>query len=95
MPTKQRRKKGDISEYYTEEIKQEAISVFGPFLEKHNYPFPESWGDARVSKKSRLQFIVLGFLRRINQLYFKKKPRQLSLKGTIYGDMQRKDSKEH
>ena len=30
-------KRREIFKYYTDEIKEEAISVFGPFLEKYNY----------------------------------------------------------
>lgn len=88
-------KRREIFKYYTDDIKEEAISVFGPFLEKYNYSFPESWGDVRVSKKSRFQFIVFGILRKINQRYFKKIPKRLSLKGTIYGNIQRKGQKYH
>jgi hypothetical protein len=84
-------KRQEISEYYTHEIKEEAISVFGPFLEKYKYSFPESWGVVRVSKISKIKFLFFGILRRINQRYFKKTPRNLSLKGTIYGDMQSKN----
>ena len=84
-------KKKKIFEYYTDEIKEEAVYVFGPFLEKYNYSFPESWGDVRASKKSRIQFTVFGILRKINQRYFKRLPKRLSLKGSIYGNIQRKD----
>ena len=86
-------KRREIFKYYTDEIKEEAISVFGPFLEKYNYSFPQSWGDVRASKKSRFQFIFFGILRKINQRYFKKPPKGLSLKGTIYGNKQRKGQK--
>lgn len=82
-------KKKDLSLYYSNEIKDRAIKVFGPFLSKYNYPFLESWGEVKVSLSSKLQFIILGFLRNFNQKYFKKLPNTRQIKGTIYGDMQR------
>jgi hypothetical protein len=87
-------KKQDISEYYTDEIKEKAISVFGPFLEKYNYSFPQAWGKVRPSIKSRVQFRLLAVLRKINQQYFKKNTEKFGLQGTIYGDMQRNELKD-
>ena len=82
-------KKKDLSLYYTNDIKDRAIKVFGPFLTKYNYPFLENWGKIKVPLSSKLQFLVLGFLRKINQKYFKKISNTKEIKGTIYGDMQR------
>ncbi len=82
-------KKRDLSLYYTHDIKERTVKVFGPFLSKYNYPFLECWGEVKVSLSSKLQFMILGFLRKLNQKYFKKLPRTAEIKGTIYGDMQR------
>lgn len=87
-------KKTDISLYYTEEIKEKAIYIFGPFLEKYNYSFPETWGQVKVPIISKFYFMILGFLRKINQKYIKKHPKNVGLKGTIYGDIQRKKLKK-
>ena len=87
-------KKKEYSSYYTDEIKEKAIFIFGPFLEKYNYSFPESWGKVAPPIKSRIYFFVLGYLRKINQKYFKKHPTNTGLKGTIYGDIQRNELKE-
>ena len=84
-------KKKDLSEYYTEEIKQQAICVFGPFLEKYNYSFPENWGMIKVPYLSIFKFKIFGVIRKINEKYFKTHPKQKSIKGSIYGDMQRKE----
>ena len=90
LPTANKtRKKKHLCKYYTDEIKERAIFVFGPFLEKYSYSFPESWGEVSPPLNSRLQFRVLGFLRRINQKYFKKHMKKDSLKDTIYGEIQR------
>jgi hypothetical protein len=87
-------KKKDIFEYYTDNIKARTIFVFGPFLEKYGYSFPEGWGNVRPSIMSRMYFRILQILRRINQKYFKIYPKKFGLQGTIYGDMQRKKLKD-
>jgi hypothetical protein len=82
-------KNNDLSAYYTKDIKEISIAVFGPFLEKYNYSFPDEWGEVKIPFKSKLEFLVLGVLRKINQKYFKKHTEKIGLEGTIYGDMQR------
>ncbi len=87
-------KNNDLSTYYTNDIKEISIAVFGPFLEKYNYSFPEEWGEVKIPLKSKLEFLVLGVLRKINQKYFKKHTEKIGLEGTIYGDMQRNELKK-
>ena len=82
-------KKNDILDYYTSDIKEISIAVFGPFMEKYNYSFPEVWGEVKTPLKSKLEFLVLGVLRKLNQKYFKNHSGKIELEGTIYGDMQR------
>ena len=82
-------KNKEILAYYTDDIKDRAISIFGPFLEKYNYSFPEEWGVVKIPFKSKLEFLILGVLRKINQKYFKKHAEKIGLEGTIYGDIQR------
>lgn len=83
-------KKKDLLAYYTEDIQDKAIAVFGPFLEKYNYSFPDDWGKIKTPIVSKIQFQILGRLRKINQRYFKKHSKKESIKGSIYGDIQRK-----
>ena len=85
-------KKNDLLEYYTNDIKEISIAVFGPFLEKYNYSFPKEWGEVKIPLKSKLEFLILGFLRKLNQKYFKNHTDKIELEGTIYGDMQRDKS---
>ena len=87
-------KNNDLSTYYTNDIKEISIAVFGPFLEKYNYSFPEEWGAVKTPLKSKLEFLVLGVLRKLNQKYFKKTKDKIALEGTIYGDMQRNELKK-
>ena len=63
-----------IIDYYTDDVKERAISVFSPFFEKYNYSFPENWGFTKSSLKARMQFRILAVLRKINQIYIKKLP---------------------
>ena len=87
-------KNKEILAYYTDDIKDRAISIFGPFLEKYDYSFPEEWGSVKTPLKSKLEFLVLGILRKLNQKYFKKYTEKIGLEGTIYGDMQRNELKK-
>ena len=82
-------KKNNLSLYYTDEIKEQAIYVFAPFLEKYGYNFLAKWGQIKTPISSSIQFKILGFLRKINQKYFKKHSDRIGMEGTIYGDMQR------
>jgi hypothetical protein len=87
-------KKNDMRSYYTDEIKEQALYVFAPFLKKYNYSFPEGWGSVQPSVKSTLQFKILSVLRKINYKYFKNKSEKVGLAGTIYGDIQRQGGKK-
>ena len=82
-------KKNDLSLYYTDEIKEQAIYVFAPFLEKYGYNFLAKWGQIKTPISSSIQFKILRFLRKINQKYFKKHSDRIGMEGTVYGDMQR------
>ena len=87
-------KKQDILRYYTDDIKERAIAVFGPFIEKNNYSFPNEWKGVKTPLKSKIQFWILGILRKINHKYFKKHSEKFGLEGTIYGDIQRDRQRE-
>ena len=83
-------KKKDLADYYTEDIKRQAIHVFGPFLNKYNYSFPQDWGKVETPLISKIQFKIMGILRKMNEKYLKKDSSRKSIEGSIYGDMQRK-----
>ena len=84
-------KKNNLSEYYTQEIRKQAIYVFGPFLAKYNYSFPHNWGAINIPLSSTFRFKVRGILRRINERFIKKHSGRKSISGTIYGDIQREE----
>lgn len=83
-------KKGKLELYYTQDIRKRAISVFGPFMLKYGYEFPQEWGRVKISKKNIIQFKIRSFLRKINELLIKKHSTRKSIEGTVYGDIQRK-----
>ena len=82
-------KKDDIGFYYTDEVKERASFVFGPFMKKFGYKFPDNWGDIKLRLRDQLYFKILRIARNINELWIKKHSKRNSLPGTIYGDIQR------
>ena len=87
-------KKPDILDYYTDDIKEKSIAIFGPFIEKHNYSFPAEWKEVKIPLKNKIQFWILRILRKLNHKYLKKHSENFGLEGTIYGDMQRDQQRE-
>ncbi|MDC0204601.1 hypothetical protein OAJ65_02270 [Flavobacteriales bacterium] len=86
-------KEKELSFYYSNEVRGRAISVFGPFMQKYGYKFPDNWGKVRVSKIKIAQFRIISILRKLNEKYIKKRSARKSIPGTIYGEMQRKNKK--
>ena len=87
-------KKNDLKEYYTEDIQDLSLFVFGPFMTKYHYEFPEHWKNINIPISSFLLFRI-GIIFRKIKWKFKKSNDRKSLKGTIYGDIQRKKTKRH
>jgi len=85
-------KKNNLSEYYTQEIRKQAIYVFGPFLAKYNYSFPEKWGNINIPPLSKIKFKIMSILRKLNEKFIKKHSGRKSISGTIYGDIQREET---
>ena len=57
-------KKVDFWTYYSSEIKQHTIQVFGPYMQLWEYSFPDSWGNITISSWHVQQFRILRFLRK-------------------------------
>lgn len=87
-------KEKELSFYYTEEIRDRAISVFGPFMQKYNFDFPNDWGNVKVSLINRLIYNIFGIIRKFNEWSFKKHTKRKSISGTIYGNIQRTKTKD-
>jgi hypothetical protein len=48
--------KRDFASYYTPDVREQAVRVFGPFMKQWGYPFPEVWGDVKVPFASAAQY---------------------------------------
>jgi hypothetical protein len=59
----------DFVTHYTAECRQHAKWVFGPFMRRWNYRFPEGWGAQSIPWSSELLFRVLGPYRRFRWRY--------------------------
>jgi len=62
-------KKANFWSYYTPDTWTRAKKVFGPYMAKWGYTFPPEWGDCHITPFTRLQFVVLGIVRRIRWRY--------------------------
>ena len=82
-------KEKELTFYYSSEVKERAVTVFGPFMKKYNLDFPTNWGNVKPPLISIIKFQVFGVIRKIIW-GFKKQTQRNSITGTIYGDMQRK-----
>ena len=82
-------KKENNESYYTNEIRKRSLFVFGPFFKKYNYHFPKDWNNKNISHLSIILFNIIGFLKEW-KWKLKKQSNRKSIKGSIYGDMQRK-----
>ena len=81
-------KRKNLSDYYTDEIKERATYIFGPFLNKYDYRFPEEWGSVKIPLTSKYLFVIMGVFRKINER-IKKHSKRKSISGSIYGEIQR------
>ena len=60
-------------EYYTPEIREQATFVFGPYMKKWGYTFPESWHVKNVNLVSAGLFTVLGAVKKYYWSHTKSK----------------------
>ena len=84
-------KKKDLSEYYTNDVQSLALFVFGPFLKKYEYKFLEDWNQIKIPLSAKFLFYIGGIIRKW-KWKLKKQSSRKSIKGTIYGDIQRKNN---
>lgn len=65
--------KDSFIKYYTPEIREHAIYVFGPFMKKWGYSFPDEWKVQKVSASSQILFNVLGAFKKTYWRFTKTK----------------------
>lgn len=63
--------KNEYIRYFTPDIYERAFKIFGPFMKKYNYSFPEEWGVAKISKWDFLSYEFWGLIRKYFWLHFK------------------------
>lgn len=54
-----RMKKRHFLEFYSEDIREQAVRCYGPFMKKWGYPFPEDWGPVEIPPSSQRRFAIL------------------------------------
>ena len=62
----------DIFSYFTPKTQKQALFVFGPFMKKWQYSFPEDWNSNSVSWLSQIEFQLLGIIRKCYRKYLRK-----------------------
>ena len=58
-------RKQTFDSYYTPEIRERAIEVFGPYMTELGFDFPSSWGDVQVPTGSTVLYNALRKVRRV------------------------------
>ena len=81
-------KKSNTNLYYKKEIHKRAIFVFGPFFKEYGFQFPSKWSN-NTYIFSYFIYMILKIFRKWRWRYKKYSTRK-SIKGSIYGDIQRK-----
>jgi hypothetical protein len=61
----------DFYRYYTPDIREQAVWIFGPFMERWGYEFPAEWGDCPIPRSSRILFRTLAVYRNFRRQYLK------------------------
>ena len=57
--------KEDFLQFYTPQIRQRAIFVFGPFMQKWGYEFPNTWHTKKPALLSSVLFKTLAIVRKV------------------------------
>lgn len=65
-------KDDNVLSYFTPEIQDRVLFVFGPFMKKWGYSFPEDWNNQSVSWIAQLKFKLLEFAHKSYRQYVRK-----------------------
>jgi len=57
-------REGSFEDYYTPDVRDHAQKVFGPFMQRWGFQFPQDWGEVKVPKASLAVFQADSALRR-------------------------------
>lgn len=64
------KEKTSYESFYTDENRALSLSIFGPYMQKHNIDFPENWNGDKVGWLSQFKFALFGHVR---SFYWKHK----------------------
>ena len=78
--------KHDFDYYYTDEIKNQAIQVFAPYMKDFGYQMPNGWKKDSITHQLNLQADKL-FKKIIYP--FRSKIKRKSVENSVYGKIQR------
>jgi len=57
--------KEEFSKYYTPEIRAKAVFIFGPFMKRWGYSFPDEWNVKKPGAVSLILFELVGAVRQV------------------------------
>ena len=80
-------KKGSFEDFFNPNNEKRALQVFGPYMLKHNIPFPSTWKQLKVSVWSKLTFSVMA---RIRKFYWLNKSYRDTNPQKVYKELQEK-----
>ncbi|MGC6428526.1 MAG: hypothetical protein ACON4Y_07340 [Flavobacteriales bacterium] len=80
-------KKASYEDFFNESNRKRALAIFGPYMLKHNIPFPQSWGQPKVSWYNRLLFSLMGKAR---TFYWLNKSYRNTNSQKVYKELQEK-----
>ena len=80
--------KGYTKDFYTNEIKNQAIQVFAPYMKDFGYQMPKGWGGKKIRLHINLTYRLINYLKKI--IYpFRSKIKRKSVEKSVYGKIQR------
>ena len=57
--------KSSYENFYNEDNKKRALAIFGPYIQKHNIPFPSAWSGEEPALKDKMLFRIFAALRKL------------------------------
>lgn len=62
---KTKNKEREYKDYYTSDIRQRALNIFGPFMKEWGFEFPKEWGATKISPLAQFEYESIGFMKSI------------------------------
>jgi hypothetical protein len=67
---KTKNKPKNFYDYYSPEVRKKAMRIYGNYMQKWDYSFPEEWGHLRVSVFNKFISFVVNVLRKVYYKYY-------------------------